>query len=71
MLRRWFDDQDFIACSIFFSMFEKSWKYGSISEKYNMIVFLIWRVLQKNGVDGQLLHAFKTFCGADWSFAVE
>ena len=28
MLRRWFDDQDFIAVFKFFSMFHKSWKYG-------------------------------------------
>ena len=47
MLRRLFDDQDFIAVFNFFSMFEKSWKYGkdflhalSISKKYNMIAFI-------------------------------
>ena len=37
----------------------------SIPEKHNMIVFLTWRILQKKGVDGQLLHAIKTFYGAD------
>ena len=48
MLRRWFDDPDFIVVFNFFSMFEKSWKCGkdllahalSISKKYNMIAFL-------------------------------
>ena len=47
MLRHWFDDQDFIVVFNFFSMFEKSWKYGKdlfhallISEKYNIIAFL-------------------------------
>ena len=28
MLRRWFYEQDFIVVLNFFSMFEKSWKYG-------------------------------------------
>ena len=27
MLRRWFDDQDFIVVFNFFLMFEKTWKY--------------------------------------------
>ena len=28
MLRRWFNDQDFIVVFNFFSVLEKSWKYG-------------------------------------------
>ena len=28
IVRRWFDDQDFIVVFNFFSIFEKSWKYG-------------------------------------------
>ena len=28
MLRRWFDDQDFVLVFNFFLMLEKSWKYG-------------------------------------------
>ena len=35
-----------------------------------MIAFQLWRVLQENNVAAQLLHAIKSFCGADWNFAV-
>ena len=47
MLRCWLDDQDFIVVLNFFSMFEKSWKYGKDLfacfvnfEKYYMIAFI-------------------------------
>ena len=46
MLRRGFDDQDFIVVFNFFSTFKKSWKYGKDLfacfvnlKKYNMIAF--------------------------------
>ena len=47
MLRRWFNDQDFIVVYKFFSMYEKSWKSDEDLfacfvdlKKYNMIAFL-------------------------------
>ena len=61
-----------LLCSIFFSMLEKSWKYGkdffaclSISKKCNIIAFLSLEGSEENGVDGQLLQAIKAFYGAD------
>ena len=48
MLTRWFDKQYFIIVFFFFSMFEKSWKYGKdllacfvdLEKVHNMIAFL-------------------------------
>ena len=69
-----------LLCSIFFQCLRNLGKVAkiflhalSISKKYKMIAFLqyLWRVLKKNGVDGELLHAIKAFYGADWSFVIE
>ena len=43
----------------------------SISKKYNIIAFLSLEGSEKNGVNGQLLHAIRAFYGANWSFMVE
>ena len=67
-----------LLCSIYFQCLKNLGYMAKIFlhalvilEKYNMIIFLTLEGLQKNGVDGQLLHAIKAFYGADWSFAVE
>ena len=38
--------------------------------KNHVITFLTWKVLPENSVDGELLHAIKSFYGADWSLVV-
>ena len=78
ILRRWFDDQDFIVAFNFFQCLRNLENMAkcflqalSISKKHNIIAFLSLEGSEENGVDGQLLHAIKAFYGADWSFVVE